>query len=489
MFISVKENKKSFIKNKKKSLFIVPCLKITNIPKSIVQDLGIENISNNSYEFFCKPNNINLIPTIRENNILTVGLGNEDKTSLQVILDAFSKINFRALPNKDIFLICDNLISDGNKLSEILDLLSLNIIFSVYSFPKNKKTINVFHDSSKIKLTFLCNSSLLDIKKILKINNILGNSVNSSRIFSDLPANICTPEFFSNTTKKLNGQKNLKVKVLGKSEIKKLKMGSFLSVSQGSVTEPKFVIMEHLPLKNKAPIVFVGKGVTFDTGGISLKPSSSMDEMKYDMCGASTVVGLLNAINKLNLKINVVGLIPLTENMPSGSATKPGDVVTSMDGTTIEILNTDAEGRLILCDALSYSKKYKPKYVIDIATLTGACVVALGNENTGLFSNDQKLAKKLLHSGKKSLDTAWEMPLGDNYRKLLKSNFADIANIGGRMAGSITAACFLEHFAKDLKWAHLDIAGTAWKSNNKKATGRPIPLLMNFVLNEANDSN
>ena len=214
-----------------------------------------------------------------------------------------------------------------------------------------------------------------------------------------------------------------------------------------------------------------------------------MDEMKYDMCGASTVVGLLNAINKLNLKINVVGLIPLTENMPSGSATKPGDVVTSMDGTTIEILNTDAEGRLILCDALSYSKKYKPKYVIDIATLTGACVVALGNENTGLFSNDRTLAKKLVHSGKKSLDTAWEMPLGDNYRKLLKSNFADIANIGGRMAGSITAACFLEHFAKDLNWAHLDIAGTAWKSNNKKATGRPIPLLMNFVLNEANDSN
>ena len=200
-----------------------------------------------------------------------------------------------------------------------------------------------------------------------------------------MPANICTPDFFANNTKKLNGEKNLKVKVLGKSQIQKLKMGSFLSVSRGSVVEPKFLIMEHLPLKNKSPIVFVGKGVTFDTGGISLKPSSSMDEMKYDMCGASTVVGLLNAINKLNLKINIVGLIPLTENMPSGSATKPGDVVTSMDGTTIEILNTDAEGRLILCDALSYSKKYKPKYVIDIATLTGACVVALGNENTGLF--------------------------------------------------------------------------------------------------------
>ena len=250
---------------------------------------------------------------------------------------------------------------------------------------KIKKSTNVFNNSSKLKLTFLCNSNLQEIKKILKINNILGNSINSSRIFSDLPANICTPEFFSNNTKKLNGEKNLKVKVLGKSEIKKLKMGSFLSVSQGSVTEPKFVIMEYLPLKNKSPIVFVGKGVTFDTGGISFKPSSSMDEMKYDMCGASTVVGLLNAINKLNLKINIVGLIPLTENMPSGSATKPGDVVTSMDGTTIEILNTDAEGRLILCDALSYSKKYKPKYVIDIATLTGACVVALGNENTGLF--------------------------------------------------------------------------------------------------------
>ena len=489
MFISVEENKKSFLKNKKKSLFILPCTKKRNISNSILRDLSIENISNNSYEFFCKTNNINLIPSINQNNILIVGLGDESKVTLESVLTAFSKIDFGGLPNKDIFLICDNLISDRDKLTELLDMLSLRIILNVYNFPKNKKITNIFNNSSKLKLTFLCNSNLQEIKKVLKINNILGNSINSSRIFSDLPANICTPEFFSNNTKKLNGEKSLKVKVLGKSEIKKLKMGSFLSVSQGSVTEPKFVIMEYLPLKNKSPIVFVGKGVTFDTGGISLKPSSSMDEMKYDMCGASTVVGLLNAINKLNLKINIVGLIPLTENMPSGSATKPGDVVTSMDGTTIEVLNTDAEGRLILCDALSYSKKYNPKYVIDIATLTGACVVALGNENTGLFSNDRSLAKKLIHSGQKSLDTAWEMPLGDNYSKLLKSNFADIANIGGRMAGSVTAACFLEHFVKDLKWAHLDIAGTAWKSNNKKATGRPIPLLMKFVLNEANDSN
>ena len=489
MFISVEENKKSFLKNKKKSLFILPFSKKRNISKSILKDFSIENISNNSYEFFCKTNNINLIPSINQNNILIVGLGDESKVTLQSVLKAFSKIDFGGLPNKDVFLICDNLISDRKKITELLDTLSLHIILDVYNFPKNKKITNIFNNSSKLKLTFLCNSNLQEIKKIVKINNILGNSINSSRIFSDLPANICTPEFFSNNTKKLNGEKNLKVKVLGKSEIKKLKMGSFLSVSQGSVTEPKFVIMEYLPLKNKSPIVFVGKGVTFDTGGISLKPSSSMDEMKYDMCGASTVVGLLNAINKLNLKINIVGLIPLTENMPSGSATKPGDVVTSMDGTTIEILNTDAEGRLILCDALSYSKKYKPKYVIDIATLTGACVVALGNENTGLFSNDKSLAKKLIHSGQKAMDTAWEMPLGDNYSKLLKSNFADIANIGGRMAGSVTAACFLEHFVKDLKWAHLDIAGTAWKSNNKKATGRPIPLLMKFVLNEANDSN
>ena len=489
MFISVEENKKSFLKNKKKSLFILPFSKKRNISKSILKDFSIENISNNSYEFFCKTNNINLIPSINQNNILIVGLGDESKVTLQSVLKAFSKIDFGGLPNKDVFLICDNLTSDRNKLTELLDTLSLHIILNVYNFPKNKKITNIFNNSSKLKLTFLCNSNLQEIKKIVKTNNILGNSINSSRIFSDLPANICTPEFFSNNTKKLNGEKNLKVKVLGKSEIKKLKMGSFLSVSQGSVTEPKFVIMEYLPLKNKSPIVFVGKGVTFDTGGISLKPSSSMDEMKYDMCGASTVVGLLNAINKLNLKINIVGLIPLTENMPSGSATKPGDVVTSMDGTTIEILNTDAEGRLILCDALSYSKKYKPKYVIDIATLTGACVVALGNENTGLFSNDKSLAKKLIHSGQKAMDTAWEMPLGDNYSKLLKSNFADIANIGGRMAGSVTAACFLEHFVKDLKWAHLDIAGTAWKSNNKKATGRPIPLLMKFVLNEANDSN
>ena len=382
--------------------------------------------------------------------------------------------------------------TDSNDSEWLSSLVARSITSSFYSYSKTSKAKAI----SLKSLNFLTpdSSTLKAVRSGLKFGAAVGNGMNVARQLGNLPANICTPSYLANQAKKIARSNLSKIKVttsiLDAAQMKKLKMNSLLSVAAGTDTPPKLIVMNYQGGKVKSkPVVLVGKAVTFDSGGISLKPGSGMDEMKYDMCGGASVLGVMNALIETQLPINVVGIIPATENMPNGRATKPGDVVTSMSGQTIEILNTDAEGRLILCDALSYSKKYKPKYVIDIATLTGACVVALGNENTGLFSNDQSLAKKLLHSGKKSLDTAWEMPLGDNYRKLLNSNFADIANIGGRMAGSVTAACFLEHFVKDLKWAHLDIAGTAWKSNNKKATGRPIPLLMNFVLNEADDSN
>jgi leucyl aminopeptidase len=245
--------------------------------------------------------------------------------------------------------------------------------------------------------------------------------------------------------------------------------------------------MQHLKgKKEQKPVVLVGKGITFDTGGISLKPGSDMDEMKYDMCGAASVIGTFKAIAAMNLPLNVIGVIPTCENMPDGRATRPGDVLTSMSGLTIEVLNTDAEGRLILCDALTYVERFEPSAVIDVATLTGACVIALGHHASGLFSNNDALAAELLQAGEVALDRAWHMPMWDDYQSLLDSNFADMANIGGRAAGSITAACFLARFAKKYDWAHLDVAGTAWKSGKEKGgTGRPVPLLTEFLVQRA----
>jgi leucyl aminopeptidase len=262
-----------------------------------------------------------------------------------------------------------------------------------------------------------------------------------------------------------------------------LGMGSLLSVAKGSTEPPKLIVLKYQggPAK-QAPTVLVGKGITFDTGGISLKPGPDMDEMKFDMCGAASVMGSMKAVAELKLKLNVVAIMPCCENMPAGNASKPGDIVKSMSGQTIEILNTDAEGRLILCDTLTFAEKFKPAAVVDIATLTGACVMALGSINSGLFTKDDQLADELASAGRTAADPAWRMPMDEEYREQLKSNFADVANIGGRMAGCITAACFLERFTKNYRWAHLDIAGTAWKSGAiKGSTGRPVPLLVNFL--------
>jgi leucyl aminopeptidase len=325
-------------------------------------------------------------------------------------------------------------------------------------------------------------------KKGLAYGASVGNGMNVARQLGNLPANICTPTYLANQAKALaKGQRNVTTNVLSEADMRKLKMGSLLSVSAGSDQPAKLIVIKYQGTKASVkPTVLVGKAVTFDTGGISLKPGGGMDEMKYDMCGGASVMGVMNALIENQLPVNVVGIIPATENMPNGQATKPGDVVTSMSGQTIEILNTDAEGRLILCDALTYAGRFKPDTVIDIATLTGAVIGALGKVTAGLLSNDDELAEGLLASGTKSGDRAWRMPLWEEYDELLKSNFADMANIGGPQAGTITAACFLARFTKKYRWAHLDVAGTAWVSGAQKgATGRPVPILMEYIRSKA----
>ena len=319
----------------------------------------------------------------------------------------------------------------------------------------------------------------------------LANGMNLTKELGNLPPNVCTPSYLAETAKKIAAEFKMGVEILDRKQLQALKMNSFLSVTNGSEEPPKFIVLKHMGGKAKdAPTVLVGKGITFDSGGISLKPGANMDEMKYDMGGAASVLGTMRAIGEMKLKLNVVAAIPTCENMPSGRATRPGDIVTSMSGQTIEILNTDAEGRLILCDALTYVERFNPAAVVDVATLTGACVTSLGHHNSGLFTRHDdahdKLANELLTAGKQTGDTAWRMPIEEAYNEQLKSNFADMANIGGPAGGSITAACFLDRYTKKYTWAHLDIAGTAWKSGSAKgSTGRPVPLLTTFLMNRA----
>jgi leucyl aminopeptidase len=303
----------------------------------------------------------------------------------------------------------------------------------------------------------------------------------------NLPGNHCTPTYLADQAVEMGKRHGIKVDVLEQKDLEKLGMGCFLAVARGSRQPPKLIVMEYHGGKRDAqPVALVGKGITFDTGGISIKPSAEMDEMKFDMCGAASVLGTMRALSLMKLPINVVGVIPATENMPGGNAIKPGDVVTTMSGQTVEILNTDAEGRLILCDALTYVERYHPAAVIDVATLTGAMVIALGHVATGMFANSDALAREVVQAGEASWDRVWHLPLWDDYQEMLKSNFADFPNIGTRAGGSITAACFLSRFAKAYPWAHLDIAGTAWKSGAEKgATGRPVALLSQFLARRA----
>ncbi len=303
----------------------------------------------------------------------------------------------------------------------------------------------------------------------------------------NLPPNVCTPAYLASQARELARRYRMKVTVLERADMERLGMHTLLSVAQGSAQPPKLVVLEYSGgPKRMKPVALVGKGITFDTGGISLKPAGEMDEMKFDMCGAASVLGTMKAVGEMKLPINVVGIVPTTENMPGGRATRPGDIVKSLSGQTVEILNTDAEGRLILCDALTYAERYKPAAVIDIATLTGACVIALGHVASGLFTNDDAMARAVTSAADTAHDRVWRMPVWDDYQEQLKSNFADFANIGGRPAGAVTAACFLARFTRRYPWAHLDIAGTAWKSGREKgATGRPVPLLTQFLVNRA----
>jgi len=322
-------------------------------------------------------------------------------------------------------------------------------------------------------------------KNAVKHGQAMAQGVAFAKDLGNLPGNICTPSYLAEQALALGKKfRGLHVEILDEADMAKLGMGALLSVSRGSRQPAKLIVMEHKGGKeDDKPVVLVGKGLTFDAGGISLKPAQDMDEMKYDMGGGASVLGTMRAALELNLPINLIGVIPASENLPDGDANKPGDIVTSMSGQTIEVLNTDAEGRLILCDALTYCERFKPATVLDMATLTGACVVALGKHASGLFTQDEKLAAEILDAGEQAHDRAWRMPLWDDYQSMLDSNFADMANIGGRYAGAITAACFLARFTKKYPWAHLDIAGTAWLSGKDKGgTGRPVPLLTQFLL-------
>ena len=365
-----------------------------------------------------------------------------------------------------------------------LSLIAENQSYT-YDAKLNKKNVRVVK-LKKLRISIDSSSSDAKLKKALKTGQTVGQGSNAAKDLANLPGNVCTPSYLAKTSQAAaKSYASLSCKVLGEKEMKKLGMDCLLSVGAGSAQESKLITIEYKGgKKGEQPHALVGKGITFDTGGISLKPGGAMDEMKFDMCGAASVIGTMQVVAELKLPINVVGIVASAENMPGSKATKPGDVVRTMSGLTVEVLNTDAEGRLVLADALTYAKRFKPQSVVDIATLTGAVIMALGYSTSGLMSNDDSLAKELLAAGDESCDRAWQLPLWDVYQKDLDSNFADIANIGGR-AGTITAACFLSRFTEEFKWAHLDVAGTAqFKGAAKGGSGRPVPLLSQYLINK-----
>lgn len=366
----------------------------------------------------------------------------------------------------------------------LVEVLTLAIGQAVYRFERFKKEAK---PAKLQQVAFYLPQDSAAAEEALRIAQALNYGMNLCKDLGNTAPNVCTPAFLAQTAKAEAEQAGATAKILEQDYIRD-NMGSFWSVAKGSVEAPYLIELNYQGAadKNAAPLVLVGKGITFDTGGISLKPGEAMDEMKYDMCGAASVIGAFVAAVRAKLPINLIAVVPTCENMPDAGASKPGDIITAMNGTTIEILNTDAEGRLILCDALTYAAQFKPQAVVDVATLTGACIIALGHTASGLLGNDQELVDKLLSASRTVNDKAWQLPLFDEYKEQLKSNFADLQNIGGRPAGTITAAAFLAHFAEDYKWAHLDIAGTAWQSGKDKgATGRPVPLLLQFLRDAA----
>jgi leucyl aminopeptidase len=428
------------------------------------------------------------LPRVAAARVLLVGLGRERDFEDGKFRDAVAKA-IAALKQTGVTeaVLCLSAGVKGREVAWRAAQAAIAATDATYRFDRMKSKRAAARGVRHLTLLVGERNDLTDGQAGLMQGAAIAHGMSLAKDLGNLPGNVCTPSYLAQAARDLAKQHKLGVQVLERKDMEKLGMGSLLSVSRGSVEPPKLIVLKYDGGPRGAkPYALVGKGVTFDTGGISLKPAAEMDEMKFDMCGAASVLGTLRAVTELKLPINVVGVIPATENMPGGAATKPGDIVTSMSGQTVEILNTDAEGRLILCDALTYAERFEPQAVVDIATLTGACVIALGHVASGLFANDDALAQELLAAGQTTRDRAWHLPLWDDYQEQLKSNFADFANIGGRPAGSVTAACFLARFTKKFKWAHLDIAGVAWKSGAAKgATGRPVPLLTQYLINQA----
>jgi leucyl aminopeptidase len=427
--------------------------------------------------------------------IVLVGCGKFDeyfeRNYKKAITSALKKLSSTSHKNATNLLASDDLIGKNDELYYRASRIMVESWYEItYQYTATNSKKEKKYSLSKLYFGTNGNKRSSSMSKGLKHGESIGNAIQKVKYLGDLPANICTPSFLVKETRKIaNKNKSISLKVLNESDMKKLKMGSLLSVTAGASEPAKLIVAEYKGSKSKSkPIVIVGKGITFDTGGVSLKPSNGMDEMKYDMCGAATTIGLLQMVSELKLSINAVFIVPACENVVGSRATKPGDIVTAMSGTTIEVLNTDAEGRLILADALTYAQKFKPELIIDMATLTGACVVALGKHMSGFMTNSESLANELSYAGEVSNDQTWRLPLNEDYAKQIKSNFADVANIStnGVGAGTITAGCFLQKFVGDYDWAHIDIAGVAWlEGSNKGATGRPVAMVSEFLINRA----
>ncbi len=432
---------------------------------------------------------INALPDSGIERVLLVGLGEHKaltgKNFRKVLQAVFASLKKSQIKTVTCTLADVDVINGGRqwKTRQIIEIVN----DTAYQFTAYKSNKDLDFTIEKISIT-APTSELTQAQLGLSQGTAIADGINLTKLLGDLPGNICTPTYLAEQAIELGSQYDkLSINVLEEADMEQLGMGALLSVSRGSRQPAKLITLDYQGGdKNAKPIVLIGKGLTFDAGGISLKPGLGMDEMKYDMCGGATVLGTLKAAAEMKLPLNIIGLIPASENLPDGDANKPGDVLISMSGKTIEVLNTDAEGRLLLCDTLTYAERFNPDVVIDMATLTGACLVALGRVPSGLLGNNDELCNALLAAGEVANDSLWRLPLWEEYQEQLKSNFADLANIGGKDAGTITAACFLSHFAEKFNWAHLDIAGTAWRTGqNKGATGRPVPLLTQYLLNRA----
>jgi len=428
------------------------------------------------------------VPGIAAQRVLLVGLGKEPDFGPREYREAV-RASIRALSDggtrEATTYLAQLRVKERDRAWTLLQTATVAADVS-YRFDSMKSKKEARKGLAKLTIAPPAKSSEADAQAVSR-GAALGAGMSLAKDLGNLPSNVCTPTYLAKQAQALAREFKLKCEVLEQKDMERLGMGALLAVTKASPEPAKLIVLQYNggPRKQK-PVALVGKGITFDTGGISLKPAAEMDEMKYDMSGAGSVLGTLSAIAQMRLPINVVGVIPTCENMPGGKAVKPGDIVTSMSGQTIEILNTDAEGRLILCDALTYVERFEPDAVIDVATLTGACVIALGHVASGLFSNNDDLAQELLEAGQSGWDRAWRMPLWNDYDEQIKSPFADMANIGGRPAGSVTAACFLARYATKYKWAHLDVAGTAWRSGKDKgSTARPVPLLTTFLMRRA----